>query len=233
LSGGRHEVILHSPQHHASFPSLGEAGAARVVELWAQRTVVLGARSDVAYVFVLENRGRAIGTTIDHPHSQIFAFGVIPPIPRAELTTQGCALCAEPDEALVVCREAGWLARVPWAPSWPYEILISTRGHQADLPTAGARLRTGLGVILVDGLKCLERLFGEDVPYMLWIHQRPTDGREWPTAHLHLHLAPVLRKPGTIRHLAAAELGAGVVFDPVDPEAAAAQLRGARHSVTA
>ena len=61
---------------------------------------------------------------------------------------------------------------------------------------------------------------------MLWIHQGPCGGGDWPTAHLHLHLAPVLRGPGTIRHLASAELGAGVFFDPVDPLEAAAQIRG-------
>jgi UDPglucose--hexose-1-phosphate uridylyltransferase len=62
---------------------------------------------------------------------------------------------------------------------------------------------------------------------MLWVHQRPTTGQDWPTAHLHLHLAPLLRGPGMIRHLAAAELGAGVFFDPVDPLTAAARLKTA------
>ena len=30
------------------------------------------------------------------------------------------------------------------------------------------------------------------MPYMLWIHQRPTEG-DWPGAHLHVHIAPLLR----------------------------------------
>jgi UDPglucose--hexose-1-phosphate uridylyltransferase len=38
-----------------------------VIELWSARTAALGARDDVGYVFVFENRGRAIGTTIEHP----------------------------------------------------------------------------------------------------------------------------------------------------------------------
>jgi len=80
---------------------------------------------------------------------------------------------------------------------------------------------------LVDCLTRLERLFGPGAPYLLWIHQRPASGDDWPTAHLHLHLAPGLRAPGMIRHLAAAELGAGVFLDPVDPAEAAAQLRSA------
>jgi len=225
LPNGCHEVILHSPDHDSSFPSLGEDASARVVELWSARTAVLGSREDVDYVFVFENRGRMIGTTIDHPHSQIMAFSEIPPIPRSELSKSNCDLCEDPDAGLLVVRRSGWLARVPWAPSWPYEMVISPRSHVADLPTAGRRLRTGLGVILVDSLTRLERFFGPDAPYMLWMHQRPASEDDWPAAHLHLHLAPVLRAPGVRRHLAAAELGAGVFFDPVDPHEAAARLR--------
>jgi UDPglucose--hexose-1-phosphate uridylyltransferase len=225
LPNGCHEVILHSPDHDSSFPSLGEDASARVVELWSARTAVLGSREDVDYVFVFENRGRMIGTTIDHPHSQIMAFSEIPPIPKSELAKSNCDLCEDPDDGLLVVRRSGWLARVPWAPSWPYEMVISPRSHVADLPAAGRRLRTGLGVILVDSLTRLERFLGRDAAYMLWIHQRPTSEDDWPAAHLHLHLAPVLRAPGVRRHLAAAELGAGVFFDPVDPHEAAARLR--------
>jgi UDPglucose--hexose-1-phosphate uridylyltransferase len=227
LAGGRHEVVLHSPDHDATFPSLGVTGTVRVIEQWSARTAELGAREDVAYVFVFENRGRAVGATIDHPHSQIMAFAMVPPIPAAELSRAACELCRAADDLLTVARHGRWQARVPWAPSWPYEMLIFPRHHVADLPSAGPRLRSELAAILVDCLSGIERLFGNGAPYMLWIHQRPATGDDWPTAHLHLHLAPLLRGPGTIRHLAAAELGAGVFFDPVDPAAAAAQLKTA------
>ena len=155
------------------------------------------------------------------------AFRDIPPIPGSELSAGDCELCRAPARELAVTRGPGWQARVPWAPSWPYEMLLSPRGHVADLPAAGPRRRAGLGAILVDCLARLERLFGPGAPYMLWIHQRPATGEDWPAAHLHLHLAPAQRAPGLTRHLAAAELGAGVFFDPVDPQEAAAQLRSA------
>jgi len=227
LPDGRHEVILHSPDHGASFPALGVAGTARVTELWSARTAELGARADVSYVFVFENRGREIGATIDHPHSQVLAFDLVPPIPRAELAQDTCDLCRGPDARLIVARHPGWLAGVPWAPSWPYELLIFPRRHVPDLPAAGPRLRGALAATLVDCLTRLERLFGAAVPYMLWVHQRPASGQDWPAAHLHLHLAPLLRSPGRIRHLAGAELGAGVFFNPVDPLVAVAQLNAA------
>jgi UDPglucose--hexose-1-phosphate uridylyltransferase len=225
LPDGRHEVVLHSPDHEAAFPALGQAQAARVVELWSARTAELGSRDNVSYVFVFENRGRQIGATIDHPHSQIMAFDQIPPVPAAELSGGPCHLCQDPDDDLLVVRRAGWRAAVPWAPSWPYELLISPCAHVPDLPAAGPDLRAGLGAMLVDVLTRTERLLGPEAPYMLWIHQRPADGNDWPAAHLHVHLAPAMRAPDTRRHLAAAEFGAGIFFDPVDPPQAAAQLR--------
>jgi UDPglucose--hexose-1-phosphate uridylyltransferase len=227
LPAGRHEVVLHSPDHTSSFLSMGARRTAPVIEVWAARTAQLSARDDVAYVFVFENRGRAIGSTIDHPHSQILAFDDIPPVALAELSANRCELCGNSDGQLTVARHDDWLARVPWAPSWPYEVIISPHEHVRDLPAAGRELRRGLAAILVESLARLEDVLGQPEPYMLWIHQRPADGNEWPAAHLHLHLAPVLRAPGTIRHLAAAEFGAGVFFDPVDPPDAAARLRSA------
>jgi UDPglucose--hexose-1-phosphate uridylyltransferase len=230
LPDGRHEVILHTPEHESSFPALGEHRTARVVELWSARTAALGSRADTAYVFVFENHGRAIGATIDHPHSQVMAFAAIPPIPAAELSADSCHLCQDPGDALLVTSLAGWQAAVPWAPSWPYELLIYPRCHVGDLPSAGPELRAGLAAMLVDALTRMQRLLGGDgqqVPYMLWLHQRPNDGADHQAAHLHAHLAPTLRAPGLARHLAAAEYGAGVFFDSVDPHQAAARWRSA------
>ena len=123
---------------------------------------------------------------------------------------------------------AGMGGIVPNAPSWPYELLISPRSHVPDLPAAGPRRRRGLAAILVDALTRTERLLGRDAPYMLWFHQRPNNqAADYPAAHLHAHLAPAVRAPGVRRHLASAELGAGVFFDPVDPRQAAAQWRSA------
>jgi UDPglucose--hexose-1-phosphate uridylyltransferase len=106
-------------------------------------------------------------------------------------------------------------------------MVIAPHRHLADLPAAGRPARAELGLILVECLTRMERVLGQAEPYLLWIHQRPAEAGDWPAAHLHLHLAPVLRAPGTIRQLAAAEFGAGVFFDPVDPPAAAAALRSA------
>ena len=43
--------------------------------------LALGADERIAHVFPFENRGQAIGVTLDHPHGQLYAYPTIPPIP--------------------------------------------------------------------------------------------------------------------------------------------------------
>lgn len=227
LPGGRSEIVLYSPDHGASFASLEVAGAREVVDLWAERTAALAERADVAYVLVFENRGAAVGATIPHPHGQIYAFDRVPPAPAAELAAATCTLCRSEPAGRLVRTVADWRAVVPAASAWPYGLLLAPTAHHTDLPSLDGAGREALAGLLVDVLGRLDRLFAEPMPYMLWVHQHPVDGGTWPAAHLHVHVAPFLRAPGTPRFVAAGELGSGMFFNPVPPEEAAAALRRA------
>lgn len=227
LPDGRAEVVLYAPEHDLALASLPPPRLQRLVELWAERTAALGGRPDVDYVLVFENRGAEVGATISHPHGQIYAFDEIPPAAMTELGREACVLCEEqPGERLVVER-GGWRAWVPEAATWPYGLVLAPEVHTPDLPTEVAGPASGLPELLAEVFGRLDRLFGAPMPYMWWWHQRPTDGGAWPGAHLHAHVAPLLRAPATPRFVAAGELGSGVFFNPVPPEVAAAHLREA------
>jgi UDPglucose--hexose-1-phosphate uridylyltransferase len=225
LGGGRCEIVLYAPQHDASFWSLGVAGARKVVALWAERSAALGARSDVEYVLVFENRGAEVGATISHPHGQIYAFDFVPERPLKELL-RGTQL-GEPGDRLIA-ESPGWRAWVPEAAVFPYAVLLAPDDDVPDLPSLDERGRDGLARLLVDVLERLDRLFEAETPYMLWVHQRPFDGREWPRTRLHVEIVTPWRSRGVARYVAAGELGSGVYFNPVPPDAAARALREAR-----
>jgi UDPglucose--hexose-1-phosphate uridylyltransferase len=219
----RCEVVLYTSDHDATFGTLSPAAATRVVETWVARTEALGSRPDVGYVLIFENRGPEVGATISHPHGQIYAFADVPEAAGRELDGD-CALCREPTPDELVVNEFGeWQAWVPAAAEWPFELRMAPTRHAGTLAETAA---ADLGSLLVDALGRLDRLFTPDpMPYMLWVHQRPTDRGDWPAAHVHLHVAPILRAPGTPRYVAAGELGSGVFFNPVTPADAAARLR--------
>jgi UDPglucose--hexose-1-phosphate uridylyltransferase len=220
----RCEVVLYTPQHDATFWSLGVEGARKVVDLWAERSAALGARDDVDYVLVFENRGAAVGATIRHPHGQIYAFDFVPELPRRELL-RGTRL-GDPGDRLVA-EAPGWRAWVPEAPVFPYAARLVPDDPVPDLPSLDERGRAGLAALLVDVLRRFDRLFDAETPYMLWIHQRPYDGRDWPGTRLHVEIVSPWRAPGVMRYVAAGEVGSSVYFNPVAPDTAARSLRDA------
>jgi len=229
MPGRRCEVVLYTPLHEATFWSLGVGGARKVVDLWADRSEALGARADIDYVLVFENRGAEVGATIAHPHGQIYAFDFVPALPLREL--QAGMLLGDPGDRLVAAA-SGWRAWVPQAPIFPYALRLVPDAPVPDLPSLDSEGRDGLALLLVDVLERLDRLFDAETPYMLWIHQRPFDGGDWPTARLHVEIVSPWRAPGVPRFIAAGELGSGVYFNPVAPEAAAQALREAGSSTS-
>ena len=222
---GRAEIILYTPDHDASFSDLAPDQARRVIDLWADRSRELGARTDVDYVLVFENRGREVGATIAHPHGQIYAFDIVPPVVAAEYSSVSEAAFTPPTDELLVAEHGDWSAWVPPAASWPYELLLAPRTDTPDLPSLAAGQRDDLARLLLDVIGRLDALFDAPMPLMLWFHQRPFDGIDRRSIRVHAHITPILRSAGTQRFVAAGELGSGVWFNPIEPVAAAAHLR--------
>jgi UDPglucose--hexose-1-phosphate uridylyltransferase len=223
---GAAEVVLYSPAHSGSLATIGLEQVRAVVDLWAERTSALLARPEIEYVLVFENRGALVGATIPHPHGQIYAFPFVPPVPRSEAEVaaeHGCPLCsAVADERSagerVVRDDGGWLTYVPFASAYPYGTVLAPHEHVEDLPSLAAASRDGLARALADVVGRYDRLFGAEMPYLMWIH---------PGVHVHVHFAPPLRAPGVPRFVASGEVGSGTFGNPVAPEAAAARLRSA------
>jgi UDPglucose--hexose-1-phosphate uridylyltransferase len=223
---GAAEIVLYSPDHNASLASLSPEHLRLVIDLWAERTEQLLARPEIEYVLVFENRGAEVGATIGHPHGQIYAFPFIPPIAAKEAAVAdefGCPLCVEVNMGLrdgsrVVTANDSFLAFTRFAAGWPFELLITPREHLQDLFALDEKERIDLANILGETLARYDRLFDMTLPYMLWLY---------PGVHLHFHVVTTRRQANTMRFVAAGELGSGVMFNPVLPEKAALQLRGA------
>lgn len=225
---GRAEIVLYTSEHDASFADLSPQQARKVIDLWAERSLELGARPDVDYVLVFENRGPEVGATIAHPHGQIYAFDIVPPVVVAEYSAVDETAFIPPTEDLVVAEHGDWSAWVPPAASWPYELLLAPRADTPDLPSLSASERDDLAQLLVDVIGRLDALFDAPMPLMMWFHQRPFDNIDRPSVRVHAHIAPLLRSAGVQRFVAAGELGSGVWFNPIEPVTAAAQLRTAK-----
>jgi len=220
----RCEVVLYSPRHDASMATLGVEAIRRVIDMWATRTATLGARPDVAYVLVFENRGASVGATIAHPHGQIYAYDHVPHRP-ARLFVGGWV--PDDNESRSVIVNSSWICSVPFASEYPVALSIAPRERIGDLPSVPESSRDDLATMLSDVFARLDTLYGEPLPYMMWINQRPFDGSS-PDAWLSIDIVSPWRNAGLPRYIAAAEVGAGEFFNPVAPEDVAERLRALR-----
>jgi UDPglucose--hexose-1-phosphate uridylyltransferase len=231
---GAAEVVVYTDAHNGSFSTLAPARAEALMWVWRQRYEELAARADIHYVLIFENRGVEVGVTLHHPHGQIYGYPFLPPVPALELAADarlgGCAPCALLSRELldgrrVVYESDALLVYVPHAARWPYEAHVVLRAHRSSLlDCTGEEL-----CALAAGLQALTRgydaLFARPFPYVMVVHQAPTDGRN--QGHLHVEFYPPLRTAQKLKYLAGSEQGAGTFIGDVLPEESAAALREA------
>jgi UDPglucose--hexose-1-phosphate uridylyltransferase len=71
----------------------------------------------------------------------------------------------------------------------------------------------------------MDNLWRMSFPYVMVLHQAPTDGARYDGFHFHIQIHPPLRKPGLLKYLGGPELGGGNFLNDTAPEQKAAELR--------
>jgi UDPglucose--hexose-1-phosphate uridylyltransferase len=238
---GATEVVVYSDDHDTTFAQLGPERITMLIDVWADRYAELGARDEVDYVLVFENKGVAMGVTLNHPHGQIYAYPDIPPRPRLELTTavahlarhRTCVFCdivarERADGVRIVTENRSFVAYVPFAARFPYEVHVAVRRHAASLLDLTDPERRLLAELLETVTQAYDRLFGFSMPYVMAVHQSPTDEGRWEAvSHLHVEFMPPHRTATRLKYLAGSELGGGAFINDTLPERTAAELRAA------
>ncbi|WP_159768613.1 galactose-1-phosphate uridylyltransferase [Streptomyces sp. HM190] len=244
---GRCEVVCFTSDHNASFADLTEEQARLVLDAWTDRTAELSHLPSVEQVFCFENRGAEIGVTLGHPHGQIYAYPFT--TPRTALMLR--SLAAHKDatggenlfDSVVESELAGdrivlltehWVAFVPYAAHWPYEVHLYPRRRVPDLLALDEDARTEFSQVYLELLRRFDRIFGEGeppTPYIAAWHQAPFgaleefEGVNRDDFALHLELFTIRRTSGKLKFLAGSESGMNVFINDVPPERAAERLR--------
>ncbi|MER6289356.1 galactose-1-phosphate uridylyltransferase [Streptomyces sviceus] len=244
---GRCEVVCFTSDHNASFADLTQEQARLVLDAWTDRTSELSHLPSVEQVFCFENRGAEIGVTLGHPHGQIYAYPFT--TPRTALMLRSLAAHKEAtggenlfDAVLeselagerVVLESEHWVAFVPYAAHWPYEVHLYPKRRVPDLLGLDEDARTEFPQVYLELLRRFDRIFGEGeppTPYIAAWHQAPFgaleefEGVNRDDFALHLELFTIRRTSGKLKFLAGSESGMNVFINDIRPEAAAQRLR--------
>lgn len=232
------EVVLYSPVHNTTLAERSVLEIERLVRVWTDRYLELGKRPEIEYVFIFENKGESIGVTLHHPHGQLYAFSYLPPKIERELQSQAqhhsktgrclhCDVLAEEikDGRRIVAENNHFVAIIPFYARYPYEVHLYAKSHVTSLAEFTPEMRKDFAHLLKTLMLKYDGLFGFSLPYMMVMHQQPTDGKDHPGCHFHVEFYPPNRTAQKLKYLAGCESGAGTYINDTLPEEKAAELR--------
>jgi UDPglucose--hexose-1-phosphate uridylyltransferase len=231
------EVVVYTPEHSSTLAGQPVEQIYKLVQVWADRFRELSAVNGVKYVFIFENKGEAIGVTLHHPHGQIYAYPFVPPRIARELEMSSryfgvhgrclvCDILAEErrSEVRMIAQNGSFAAYIPFFARYPYEVHIASTMHRQDLTQFSPDEHRDLASILKELLPAFDRLFDVPFPYMMVLHQRPSDGA-YDHYHFHIEFYPPMRTATKLKYLAGSETGAGMFINDTLAEEKAAELR--------
>ena len=230
---GAHEVVIETADHSIDFPDLQDKRAEDVI--WAFRDRIMDLKKDprFEYILIFKNKGAAAGASLSHPHSQLIATPVVPKHVR-ELVNgaknyfeykERCVFCdmikqESTTGQRIVAENDDFLAFVPFAARFPFEVWILPKVHDSDFEDAQKHEVVNLTRLLQMVLKRMREVL-DNPPYNFIILNSPLRESKLPHYHWHLEIMPKLTK------VAGFEWGSGFYINPTPPEEAAKFLREA------
>lgn len=235
---GKCEVVVFTQDAGSSLGILPLGHIELLLDVWADRTRQLGQMEEIQYVLPFENRGREVGVTLTHPHGQIYAYPVVPPVPARmqqqvldyyQRNGHGLLEFMIQQELLdgrrIVYQGEHAVAFVPVCARYPYEVWVAPIRPTATFADLDEPQKRDLARALKTVLLKYDGLWQRPFPYLMAWYQAPTDGGPHPESHLHAEFYPPYRTSEKLKYLAGTELGAGFFAMDVLPEDKAQELR--------
>jgi UDPglucose--hexose-1-phosphate uridylyltransferase len=214
------EVVIETNSHFHDLEQLPESHIARLLLVYAHRTVEITKNDKIEYVLIFKNQGGKAGASLEHSHSQIFATDFIPPqlidksirAQKYKLEHGSCVYCdtikKEQEGERLIYKDEYVIAFCPFASMYNYEVWIMPMRHLDNITLLNDDERLAWAVILK---KVLSKIVLLGFDYNFYFHQVVNDEDQ----HFYMKVTP---RGST---WAGVEIGSGVVINPVAPEDAA------------
>ena len=235
---GMARVVCYSPLHNVTLAELDLAGVDALLVAWQEQYRELGARPEVEHVLIFENKGEVVGVSNPHPHCQIYATNFVFKTIAVEADVsrryweehrrglfEDVIASERSDGRRIICEQDSAIAFVPYFARYAYETFVAPKQPHASLADLSPDERYDLAAVLRQVLIRFDNLWRMPFPYVMALHQAPTDGGAHKSFHFHIEFHPPLRKPGMLKYLAGPEIGGGSFLSDTCPEEKAAELR--------
>jgi UDPglucose--hexose-1-phosphate uridylyltransferase len=234
---GLARVVCYSPKHNLTLAELELSEVENLLTAWQRQYTDLAARPSVSHVLIFENKGEAVGVSNPHPHCQIYAtnfvFKTIETEARASARHfnetgrhlfQDIIAAEQADGRRIIAENETAIAFLPYFARYAYEVYVAPKKTHPSLAALSDREVTDFSEVLRETLIRFDNLWQMPFPYVMPLHQAPTDGGNYEAFHFHIQFHPPLRKPNLLKYLAGPEIGGGNFLSDTSPEEKAAEL---------
>jgi UDPglucose--hexose-1-phosphate uridylyltransferase len=114
---------------------------------------------------------------------------------------------------------------LPYFARYAYEVFVAPKSTHSSIASLSGRELVDLAAVLKQILIKFDNLWQMPFPYVMALHQAPTDGNDYRGFHFHIEFHPPLRKPNLLKYLAGPEIGGGNFLSDTSPEEKAGELR--------
>lgn len=231
-------VVCYSPKHNLTLAELSIDETQQLLNVWREQYAELGQRSDINHVLIFENKGEVVGVSNPHPHCQIYATNFVfktieteARVSQRYLDETGRVLfqdiiAAEQEAgARIIAENETAIAFLPYFARYAYEVFVAPKQTHASLMSLSAAETRDFAAVLKTVLVKFDNLWQMPFPYVMPLHQAPTDGGDYGGFHFHIEFHPPLRKPNLLKFLAGPEIGGGNFLSDTSPEEKATELR--------
>jgi UDPglucose--hexose-1-phosphate uridylyltransferase len=231
--GGRHEVIIDSPDHKKGLADLPEIHTAEVLSMLQRRVRAMYETASIRSVAPFKNHGQVAGASLEHSHLQVIGIPVVPPNTETARNIAG-AFYRETSKPLlekiiewelgqgkriVEDGKNGVIAYCPFASRFPFQTEISPWPAQKSFSKSPPEVTAAVGGAFARALQRIKILLG-DPPLNVFFHieTRPEPGEDEAAHQWRIEIVPRLT------NMAGLEIGAGMHINEVAPEEAAKKL---------
>lgn len=235
---GLSRIVCYTPRHDLTLAEMNTGDIDALLACWQEQYDELGARPEVVCVHAFENKGAVMGVSNPHPHCQIYATNFLFKTIEVEAAAtarhhdetgrvlfQDILDAERTDGRRTLVAHGSATSFVPYFARYPYETYVAPKETHSSIAGLSAGERSDLAATLKETLVRLDNLWCMSFPYVLVLHQAPTDGRDHPGFHFHIQIHAPLRRPGLLKYLAGPEIGGGCFLNDTAPENKAAELR--------
>ncbi|NUQ62502.1 MAG: galactose-1-phosphate uridylyltransferase [Pirellulales bacterium] len=236
-ASGIARVVCYTPRHDLTLADLDASRIADLLTCWQAQYRELGDRPEVNHVLFFENKGEVVGVSNAHPHCQIYATNFVFKTieneaavvrrywdERRRTLLEDIIATEREDGRRILSDRGSAIAFLPYFARYAYETFVVPKLPHPSLADLSPDEVHDLAAVLKEVLVRFDNLWKMPFPYVMALHQAPTDGRDHDGFHFHIEFHPPLRKPNLLKYLAGPEIGGGSFLSDTSPEEKAAEL---------